>query len=85
MLVLYNIFLSSAEFAANKDRRVIKIGDNEVNQVENFECLGLVAQKRGGSEEGMMHEIKQRGCMKWKEASSVMCDRTIDNRIGQMD
>ena len=61
-------------------RQVMKMGDDEVGEVDKFKYLGSVVQNNGGNEEDVKNRIKC-GWLKWREASGVLCDRRMPIRL----
>jgi len=51
-----------------------------VKYVKRFKYLGFILQKNGFFKEDMNHRIKC-GCMKWREASGILYDKSIPMRL----
>ena len=87
MLVLFIMMNFSAltipvymecKFSANggPNELGVRIGDQEVPKSDRFRYLGSILQKNGELDGDLNHRI-QAGWMKWKSASSVLCDRRM--------
>ncbi|XP_015366174.1 PREDICTED: uncharacterized protein LOC107163320 [Diuraphis noxia] len=63
-----------------KNRFKVRYRTEVVDEVDSFKYLGSVLQKNDGFYEDIMHRIKC-GCMKWREASDILCDRRIQIRL----
>ncbi|KAM2879134.1 hypothetical protein FF1_014667 [Malus domestica] len=64
------------KFSANggQNELGVRIGDQEIPKSDCFRYLGSILQKNGELDGDLKHRI-QAGWMKWKSASSVLCDR----------
>ncbi|KAM1454453.1 hypothetical protein PS2_003937 [Malus domestica] len=64
------------KFSANggQNELGVRIGDQEIPKSDCFRYLGSILQKNGELYRDLNHRI-QAGWMKWKSASSVLCDR----------
>jgi len=56
------------------------IDGDEIREVECFKYLGSFVQIKGGFGEDEKHRIRC-GCIKWREATGVLCDKTIPMRL----
>jgi len=78
LCILSLIFI--LEIRVNQNRHVVNMVSEVVDKVDSFKYLGSVLQKNGRFDKDIMHRIKC-GWMKWREASSVLCDRRIPIRL----
>ncbi|TQE12441.1 hypothetical protein C1H46_002094 [Malus baccata] len=64
------------KFSANggQNELGVRIGDQEIPKSDRFRYLGSILQKNGELDGDLNHRIQARW-MKWKNASSVLCDR----------
>ncbi|KAM1205409.1 hypothetical protein ACFX2G_006312 [Malus domestica] len=63
------------KFSANggQNELRVRIGDQEIPKSDCFGYLGSILQKNGELDRDFNHRI-QAGWMKWKSASSMLCD-----------
>ena len=58
----------------------VKIGEHIIPKVSSFRYLGSIIQSNGEIDGDVTHRI-QAGWMKWRNASGVICDRKIPNKL----
>ena len=58
----------------------VRIEDDTIPQVKRFKYLGSIIQNDGEIEGDVNHRI-QAGWMKWKSASSVICDKRVTLKL----
>ncbi|KAM1491852.1 hypothetical protein ACFX10_023850 [Malus domestica] len=70
------------KFSANggQNELGVRIGDQEIPKSDRFRYLGSILQKNGELDGDLNHRI-QAGWMKWKSASSVLCDRRMPLKL----
>ncbi|KAM1790899.1 hypothetical protein ACFX12_034922 [Malus domestica] len=70
------------KFSANggQNELGVRIGDQEIPKSDCFRYLGSILQKNGELDGDLNHRI-QAGWMKWKSASSVLCDRRMPLKL----
>ena len=58
----------------------VKVGDHIIHQVTRFKYLRSIVQNDGEIEADVSHRI-QAGWLKWRTASSVLCDKKVPLRL----
>ena len=58
----------------------VKVGDHIFPQVTRFKYLGSLVQNDGEIEADVSHRI-QVGWLKWRRASSVLCDKKVPLKL----
>jgi hypothetical protein len=59
---------------------ILKIGDHIIPQVMRFRYLGSIVQNDEEIEADIHHRI-QAGCLKWRRASGVLCNKKIPLKL----
>ena len=62
------------------DSIMLKIEEKVINQTNKFRYLGSMLQSNGDIDEDVTSRIST-GWMKWRQASGVLCDKRITNKL----
>ena len=66
-----------------KDTINVKIDEHIVKISKNFKYLGSILQENRGIEKDVTHKI-QVGWNKWRNASSILCDRKVPLKLKEI-
>jgi Reverse transcriptase (RNA-dependent DNA polymerase) len=58
----------------------VKIGEHDLETSKSFKYLGSILQENGGIDKDVAHRI-QVGWNKWRNASSILCDRKVPLKL----
>jgi hypothetical protein len=67
-------------FSATTQEGDVRLNGHVVPKKDTFRYLGSMIQKDGDIDEDLSHKIKA-GCLKWRQASSVLCDPMVPLKL----
>jgi hypothetical protein len=67
-------------FSATTQEGDVRLNGHVIPKKDTFRYLGSTLQKDGDIDEDLSHKIKA-GCLKWRQASSVLCDPMVPLKL----
>ncbi|KAG2549259.1 hypothetical protein PVAP13_9KG163539 [Panicum virgatum] len=71
---------SKGDFGATNEERDVSLEGQVVPNRDTFRYLGSMLQRDGDIDEDVSHRIKA-GCMKWRQAYGVLCDKKVPQKL----